>query len=64
MIFNPLDVSLVSHHQNPLDETTTAMTATEVKRLRELNKTPQAVEQERRRLGQVRREQQGVLITD
>ena len=40
------------------------MTATEAKRLRELNKTPQAVEQERRRLGQVRREQQGVLITD
>ena len=63
MIFNPLDVSLVSQNQNLLDETT-AMTATDVKRQRELNKTPQAVEQERRRLGQVRREQQGVLITD
>jgi hypothetical protein len=63
MIFNPLDVSLVSQNQNPLDETT-AMTATDVKRQRELNKTPQAVEQERRRLGQVRMEQQGVLITD
>jgi hypothetical protein len=63
MIFNPLDVSLVSQNQNPLDETT-AMTATEAKRQRELNKTPQAVEQERRRLGQARREQQGVLITD
>jgi len=63
MIFNPLDVSLVSQNPNPLDETT-AMTATEARRQRELNKTPQAVEQERRRLGQVRREQQGVLITD
>jgi hypothetical protein len=63
MIFNPLEVSVVSQNQNPLDETT-AMTATEVKRQRELNKTPQAVEQERRRVGQARREQQGVLITD
>ena len=63
MIFNPLDVSLISQNQNPSDEAT-AITATEVKRQRELNKTPQAMELERRRLGEVRREQQGVLITD
>jgi hypothetical protein len=63
MIFNPLDVSLVSQNQNPLDETT-AITATEAKMQGELNKTPQAVEQERRRVGQARREQQGLLITD
>ena len=63
MIFNALDVSQVSQNANPLDETS-AITATEAKRLRDLNKTPQAVEQERRRVGQVRREKQGVLITE